>query len=427
MRRINRSFHLIDAALAAALLTTAATGQSPTPPQARKLEYVVILSRHGVRSPTAANADLLPYASDPWPEFGVAPGELTEHGRKLMTILGGWYRAWLAQDGLLPANGCDAAGTAYVRADLDQRTRESGRAFAQGLFPGCAPEVHLADGRSDPLFHPAAAGIAHGDGKLAVASVAGRIGGNPAALVGPYRHAFETLGAVLGKPLLPGGKSSLESTADGLADIRGPLRTGSTLAENLLLEYTDGLTGKDLGWGRLDSVKLTEIMAIHTAYADLARRTPYLAGVQGSNLLRHILLSLDQAVSGKPVPGALGTAASHILVLAGHDTNISHISGMLQLSWLIPGYQRDDTPPGGSLVFRLWRDAATNAHSLEVLYIAQTLDQLRDLAPLSLASPPGVARVFVPGCVPTEAPLDCEWGTFRSILLAAIDAKQTEP
>jgi len=413
-----------------ALLTTAAVAQS-TAPSSQKLQYVVILSRHGVRSPTAAIADLRQYASDSWPDFGVAPGELTEHGGKLMTMLGGWYRAWLSHDGLLPDKGCEASDSVYVRADLDQRTRESGRLFAQGMFPDCAPEVHLASGRSDPLFHAAAAGIAHADGKLAAASVAGRIGGNPAALSTPYQHAFETLGAVLGKPLLPGGasfiQSTIESTADGVADIRGPLRTGSTMAENLLLEYANGNTGKDLGWGRLDAAKLTEIMAIHTAYADIARRTPYLARVQGSNLLQHILLSLEQAVSGKAVAGALGIPASRVLVLAGHDTNISHISGLLQLSWLIPGYQSDDTPPGGSLVFRLWRDEATKTNSVEVLYIAQTLDQMHELARLTLASPPGIDKVFVPGCVPTTSGIDCGWATFRSILSAAIDLQQIKP
>ncbi len=69
-------------------------GQSPAPKP--KLAYVVILARHGVRSPTATNDSLRPYAADPWPEWGVAPGELTEHGAKILGILGGWYRGWLA-------------------------------------------------------------------------------------------------------------------------------------------------------------------------------------------------------------------------------------------------------------------------------------------------------------------------------------------
>jgi 4-phytase/acid phosphatase len=397
------------------------------PAQPPKLEYAVILSRHGVRSPTAPAAQLRQYAADPWPAWSAAPGELTEHGRKAMAILGGWYRAWLAHDGLLPANGCAEGGTVHVRADVGQRTQESGRAFAQGLFPGCAPEVEVVSGSADPLFHPVAAGAVHGDGALAVAAVSGRIGANPAALAGVYRHAFETLDEVLGKQGLMELPASLQMTQDGLADIRGPLRTGSTLAENLLLEYAEGMTGEDLGWGRLDPGRLNEIMAIHTAYADLARRTPYLASVEGSNLLQHILLSMEQAAARKPVAGALGKPDGRLLVLAGHDTNIAHIAGLLNVSWLIPGYPRDDTPPGGSLVFRLWRDTGLNAFSVEVLYIAQTPDQLRGASPLSLTSPPGIAGVFLPGCRPGGARLDCTWDAFRRILSEAIDLKNTVP
>jgi 4-phytase / acid phosphatase len=395
--------------------------------QAAKLEYVVILSRHGVRSPTAAATELRQYSREPWPEWGVPPGELTAHGRKLMGTLGGWYRAWLAQDGLLPATGCESGDRVYVRADVGQRTRESGRAFAEGLFPGCAPQTHVVTDETDALFHPVAAGIVHGEGAVATASVNGRIGGKPAALTSVYAHAFEALGEVLGKQPLLDLKSTIQSTEDGLADIRGPLRTGSTLAENLLLEYAEGMAGKELGWGRLNAANLNDIMSIHTAYADLARRTPYLATVQGSNLMRHILLSMQQAVSSKPVPGALGQPGNRVLVLAGHDTNISHIAGMLNLSWLIPGFQRDDTPPGGSLVFRLWRKDGTDARWVEVSYIAQTLDQMREMKPLSLASAPGMAPVFVPGCAVSGSRMDCDWNDFLRVVSGAIDLKYTTP
>jgi 4-phytase/acid phosphatase len=404
----------------AILVFFAASVASAQPP---KLAYVVILSRHGVRSPTASAADLRQYAADPWPAWSAAPGELTEHGRKAMTVLGAWYRAWLAHDGLFPAGGCEQSMMVHVRADVGQRTHESGRSFAQGLFPGCPPEVQVVSANADPLFHPVSAGAVHSEGALAMAAVSGRIGANPAALAGVYRHAFETLDEILGRHGLTGLPASLQATEDGLADIRGPLRTGSTLAENLLLEYAEGMTGKDLGWGRLDPDRLNEIMAIHTAYADLARRTSYLASVQGSNLLEHMLLSMEQAASGKPVTGALGKPGDRLLVLAGHDTNISHISGMLNLSWLIPGYQRDDTPPGGSLVFRLWRDTGGSAFSVDVLFIAQTLDQLRSSSPLSLTSPPGMASVFLPGCRPIGAHLDCRWDVFRRIVSRALELK----
>ena len=65
------------------------------------------------------------------------------------------------------------------------------------MMPGCNVEVHVASGEDDPLFSPLTAGIGEPDRALAVASIAGRIGGNPTALVASYRYAFETLREVL--------------------------------------------------------------------------------------------------------------------------------------------------------------------------------------------------------------------------------------
>ncbi len=418
------------------LLVPIALAQS-LPVAKPKLLYVVILARHGVRSPTATNESLSQYAAEPWPDWGVAPGELTAHGAKLLGILGAWYRQWLARDGLVPATRCEAATNVYVRADVGQRTTASARALMQGIFPDCAIPADTAAGESDPLFHPVTAGLAHGDAGLAAAAVSGRIGDHPEALASTLDQAFLTLREILfgcapggpcaaekqrGKQALLSLPASVAGTEDGLADIRGPLRTGSTLAENLLLEYADGKSGKDLGWGRLDESKLNEVLAIHTAYADLARRTQYLASVQGSNLLSHILRSLEQAVSGKTVSGALGKPADRLLLLVGHDTNISHVAGLLNLSWLIPGYQRDDTPPGGSLMFRLWQGPGAG-YRVEILYLAQTLDQMRNASPLTPDSPPAIAPVFLPACAAAGPSPGCDWERFRQVVAQAVDSK----
>jgi 4-phytase/acid phosphatase len=298
------------------------------------------------------------------------------------------------------------------------------------MFPGCELATNTVDGDTDPLFHPVTAGQAHGDAGLAEAAVSGRIGNHPEALAGTLQHAFGTLREVLfgcgidgpcalekqpGKQGLLDLPASVSGTADGLADLRGPVRTGSTMAENLLLEYAEGMSGKNLGWGRLDEAKLNEVMAIHTTYADLARKTGYLARVQGSNLMSHILRSLEQAIAGKAIAGALGKPGDRVLLLGGHDTNISHLAGMLNLSWLLPGFQRDDIPPGSALVFRLWHDAG--GYRVETLFLSQTLEQMRLATPLGAGSSPAIAPVFVPGC----AGNGCGWEKFRQIVSAELD------
>jgi len=208
-------------------------------------------------------------------------------------------------------------------------------------------------------------------------------------------------------------------------DLRGPLRIGSTLAEDFLLEYVNGMEGKDLGWGRLDVGKLLEIMRLHAAYADLARQTPYVARLQASNLLSHILRSMEQAVKGSSVPGSLGEVGDRVLVIVGHDTNISNIAGMLGVSWLLDGYQPDDTPPGGGLVFELWQQAGEMA--VGTYYIAQSLEQMRKALPLTLNSAPLRSAIFVPGCSTADQKMTCPWKAFQQNVENVIDPNFVKP
>src|SRR5215468_7371220 len=86
-----------------------------------KLKYVLIVTRHGVRSPTWTPERLNQYSSAPWPSWGVAPGYLTPQGRELMKIMGSYYREVLWKDESGKKPDCAKAG-AYFWADTDQRT-----------------------------------------------------------------------------------------------------------------------------------------------------------------------------------------------------------------------------------------------------------------------------------------------------------------
>jgi 4-phytase / acid phosphatase len=386
------------------------------------LKFVVIVSRHGVRSPTGKIDQLNQFSTQPWPVWSVPPGYLTEHGAKLMTLFGAFDRELLAKQGLLAAAGCGDADRITILADSDQRTRESGKAIAAGLMPSCNLEIHaLTEGTPDPLFHPLGPEGVHPDKQLATAALAGRIGGNPSELVEAYRPQLQALEEVLAgagtqpkMSLFDIPSSIAPGRGDHLVDLRSPLGTAATMAENLLLEYADGMA--QVGWGRVDAHKLRGLMQLHTASADLERWTSYIARAQSAPMLGAIVGSMQQVVSQKAVAGTPGRKSDRLLVLVGHDTNLTNISGALGLSWLIDG-RRDDTPPGSALVFELWQNGATSNYSVRLFYTAQTLDQMRNITPLSLSDPPERVPVFVPGC--SKADASCDWSTFASLIRAA--------
>ena len=404
-----------------------------TPARGEELKFVAIVTRHGVRPPTVANDQIDPYAAEPWPKWDVPPGYLTAHGRALMKLFGAYDRAQFARAGLFTPSGCADAGHVYFWADTDERTIETGRALVEGMLPGCGVEVHSAPaGTHDPLFSPIAAGIGRANADLAVAAVSGRIGGHPEALLTVYRPALETR-----QQVLAGGKKvkqsllelpvSLGPAAGGLAEMRGPLTTAASLAEDFLLEYTNGMQGHDLGWGRLTESNLRQMMTLHIAYTDLMRLTPQIGRTSASNLLSHVAKAMEQAATGKAVPGAIGKAGDRMLVMVGHDGNLSNIQGTLNLTWLLPGYQPNDTPPGGALVFELWRQAAGGGYSVRTYYTAQTMEQMRQALPLTLDAPPAKATVFVPGCSTAKAGWPCDWKAFQRTIETSIDRAFVKP
>jgi len=408
---------------------------------ASKLKLVIILSRHGVRSPTGTPEQFNPYSAQPWPRWDVPPGYLTPQGATLMTIFGAYYRSYYAQQGLFDAGGCADAAHVSFYSDSDQRTVETGKSLAAGMFPGCplreqSERRALAEDQADPLFHPLTAGVGHLDHDRAVASVAGRIGNDPAAVTEAYRPQLERLQRILlecpatglcpqpghtaAKLLLDAPAGLEDGKGDHVAAMKGPLSTASTITENFLLQYTSGMPMDQVAWGRVDLATLKELLALHTAASDLGRRSSYLATAQASNALAHILDTLQQAVSGKEVPGALGRLGDQAVILVGHDTNLANIAGALNLNWLVDG-RRDDTPPGGALVFELWGHLGGSHFEVRAYYSSQTLDQMRNLTVLTLANPPAKANVFIPGCSTGAGDFPCDWEAFKQTLTTAID------
>jgi 4-phytase/acid phosphatase len=334
-----------------------------------------------------------------------------------MELFGAYDRTLLAHEGLLQSAGCTDAPHITVYTDSDQRTRETGKALARGLMPGCdLPVKALPEGTNDPVFHALGDSRSEADAALATAAVSGRLSGNPESLTRAYKPQLLALDNILACAKIQADKSPRTSlldipaklaqgTGDHLVDLKGPLNTASTLAENLMLDYTEGMEKPAVAWGCAGLDDIAAALSLHAAATDYTQRTPVIAQTQARNLLVGIDKSLQQAAERKPVAGSFDKTDDRVLILVGHDTNQENIAGLLGLNWIVDG-RRDDTPPGGALVFELWRSKSTGKFFIRTFFTARTLEQMRDSVSLTESQAPDRARVFIPGC--SGADMSCE-------------------
>jgi 4-phytase / acid phosphatase len=435
-RAVVRPFFSLLSLLVFCALLPAQSSSAPAASPSADLEMVVMLSRHGVRSPLGSLDVYNRYSAAPWPKWDVPPGIQTDHGNELIKLFGEWDRRRFSSEGLLTPTGCADAEHVTIFADTDQRTRETGRELAEGMFPGCSIPVHTgSEGKGEPIFRPTVAGVSRIDPNLAFAAISGRIGGSPNNLTEAYRPQLAALDRVLAGcghgadnpkriSILDIPSSMRPGSGDPPVEARGPLVVAATMVENLLLEYTQGMSDADVGWGCVDGATLRYLMQLDSAQWDYGYRTPMIARANASNLLDHLLKTMQQNVSGKPVAGAVGNVGDRLVILAGHDSNIVSVAASLGINWVLDG-RVDDTPPGGALLFELWRSRVDGNLFVRLEYTAQTLEQMRRSEPLTPANPPGIAPVFVPGCSGADG--SCTWQGFSTAVRNAIEPSDVSP
>jgi len=407
-----------------------------------QLKQIIIFGRHGVRSPVMPNKALNFFSATQYPTFTDTLGNplgvavLTPNGGTIETLLGGYFRLWLIQEKLLTGNDSADANFVYFRATDTPLITDTAQAFWTGLLPaGGTPNINVVPG-SDPLFDPVGAGVALMDYQMALASVNGRLGGNPQALATAYAPELALTRSVLFNyavnatpvPLAPAGKmdaaeepitlatgdSTLPVSIGGLTDVIAAI-------DPFVMEYANGMPAAEVGWGQLTAGGVNQTFRLYDLLLDLEFRTPYLARVQSSNLASHIVRSMVQAATGGTPGGALGSPTTKVIALIASNTNITGLAGLFHMDWLLPSYEADVAAPSGALVFELRQSQSTGEYIVRASYVSQTMDQLRNLTPLTLNAPPASGPVFIPNCSVDNATFDCPLGRFVRIADQVID------
>lgn len=365
-----------------------------------QLERVVLLYRHGVRTPLPGEIQLDEAGGKPWPKWKQAPSQLTPHGIAGVKLMGAYDRQRLAALGLFKPHGCPAAEQMWFWANTDQRTIDSAAALAEGFAPGCRiPVGHQPQGSEDPLFHPIEAKSTDWNAADAVASIQSATGG-PDALTAPHADALAAMAQVMGcggghdpawcSPGAWHGSLSLEAKT-GHMRLTGPIATTSGTAEAILMAYAEGRPLPEVGWGRTDAQRLQQLSQLHALLFEIHARPAYVAERVASSM------------SGRLLELLRNPNGPRLSVLVGSDNNIVALAAVLGVHFQLGGYAKDDPPIGGAFGIELWKDAAGKRY-VRLLYQAQSLEQLRGL---DGKAPPATLALVPAGCeVDKPCPLD---------------------
>ena len=374
-----------------------------------KVERVVMLMRHGIRPPTKLQPIATKYSPLPWPKWPVDPGKLTPRGAKGVELIAASDRAYFISVGLLPATGCPASGQVTIRASHVPRAFKTARAWTNGLAPGCPMRIeHPAPKAPDPLFHILDPQPAWFDGHRAYeAALAQPPPGGLPTKVRKLAPEVRRIGAILGcappQCGLETDPTKLVERPHGRPKLDGPLDAASTAGESFLMEYAEGMPMSDVGWGRATREEIERLLAFNTIKFKYEDRPTFIARAAAGPLAKAILQALSSPT------------ASPITLLAGHDTNIADLGGLLDMHWRVRSYSRDAIPPGSAIGFELLSNGR-GKRFVRAFYRSQTMDQLRNLEPLSADNPPYRNYLDIPGCGRADQPRGCDLANFTRMM-----------
>lgn len=420
---------VLVAFLLAALLAQPASAQLLPVPPGWQMERVILLMRHGVRSALQSNDELDKFSAQPWPTWPVQPGFLTPRGAELMRVMGRYYRVLYGGRGLTQTDDCPPLNTVVGWTDTDERTRMTGAAVFAGMYPRCTtPLLRNQNDASvpDPLFFPTPTASCPMDLAANRAAVLARIGGDFSSVLREYAPQLSAMQATLCPPGSKAGcglssePSTIQAGKHGMVTITGPIGFASTASEIFLMENSDGMPANQVAWGRLaNDAALQDLLKIHRLWMDLTQKTHEIARQRGSNLLVQISAGLQD---GHKFPGIYRLAEPVRLgMLVGHDINIANVARLLNVGWQIPSFQPNEPSPGGALAFELLRDVRTNRRYVRLAFLAQTMEQMRQVTTLDLNNHPGMVEVNLPACDGSLYEKSCPLERFVEIVNQAIE------
>nr|XP_034827763.1 IQ and AAA domain-containing protein 1-like [Maniola hyperantus] len=372
---------------------------------ALKLEQVVILSRHNVRTPVSKNLGRM--TPQFWPHWKEKPGFLTEKGFLLEGYMGKYFYTWLNKEGLLPKN-CPSEEDFYVYSNTMQRTLSSAQAFVTECYPNCNITIHHADiDKPDLVFTP----LIHNS-----TAVFKEISIKEMEYVLSHLNlnkSFDLMESILeynesdfckmdNNCYLADDKTELDIIAGMKPKVRGSLKICNEATDAFLMAYYNGFPLKDVAWGKLNDTNWPSIVQLTAGYHNVTFSTKHVA----RDIARPLIKYLTNVFLNEN---------TKVTLLMGHDANINVLLSAMSFKHYELDYNFISTPVGGKIVFQKWLDEKANEYLLKVEYVYQSNEQLRDGLILSNDNPPKFKLLELEHCKMDDRGF-CSWDEFVNFL-----------
>lgn len=386
----------------AMLVPAAAFGQAKRSAQLKdnyKLKEVVVLSRHNIRSPLSGNGSALGNMTPhQWVVWTSAPSELTSRGGALETVMGQYFRKWLADEGLIPEGYVPTTDDINIYANSMQRCIATANYFASGLMPTVQVPVNhrYSPSKMDPVFNPQLTKVTpefKAEAMKQIAEMGGKNGirGINQAL----KPSYDVTATVLDLAQSPGNIKAFDNYDTQIflepykePYMKGSLKDANSASDAFILQYYEQPDTLAAAFGHnITRADWTKIAKIKDVYGDVLFTAPIVAVNVAHPLLQYMFDELSSPVR-------------KFTFLCGHDSNIASVAAALQVEpYEAPMSIEKKTPIGSKLVIEklVGKDGKEYA---DINLVYQTTDQLRNIDLLSLDTPPMVFKLKLKGLTP---------------------------
>lgn len=347
-----------------------------------QLEQMTVLSRHNIRSPlTNSDSAVAKNCSHEWHNWSSKPGELSLLGGQCETVMGQYFRKYLEQEKLIPENWIPQNNEALFYSNSYQRTIATAEYFSTGMLPVANTQVQYQGelGSANYTFLPKAYNVTP-EIKAKVEDEVNQL------FDGNYKDL----------------KNKLHDNMKLIQDIIGYKGEGDISDKDVLLVFEEGKSVSSKGFVQ-DLTPYSDALAMQ-----YCEESDNIKAAFGKNLSfdewKKVGAILD---AGLLLACGSNTEAKHSInpmlvefkknmddpnrkftFLCGHDSTLTPFLSALDVKWEnLPYTITPVSPIGGKVVFSKFKNAA-GEEFVQVNYVYESSDQIRQHAQLDLDNPP---------------------------------------